>query len=154
MAKKNVQENKAVRRHPILLSLLAIVALLALAVYMLYPVTRDFYVAYRENSRLAAEYSAVVDRNEKIQELLDFLKTQEGIEDIAREQFGWVLEGERAVNITGLDITENSMSLPAFIEPGSVEAPEYWWTVILDKFFGVEEPALANPYPDDIIPGL
>lgn len=146
--------NVAVRKRPVL-SVCVIIAIIAVfVVFLLYPVARDYYVALRENSRLSAEYEAVLDRNEKIQQRIDELNTPEGIEDWARQEFGWVREGEKAVNITGLLITESSLGLPFSVEPGTVKAPDTWWTEILDRLFGVESFKPANPYPDDIIPGL
>ena len=154
MAKKNVAENTAVRRFPALFVFVAIVVILAIATYMLYPVARNYYIAFRENTRLEAEYEAVMARNEKIRDQLVELTTPEGIQDRAREEFGWVMEGEEAVNITGLNITESSTGLPASIEPGSVKASDTWWTKFLDFIFGIEDDDLTNPYPDDVIPGL
>ena len=154
MAKTNVTTNAAVRRHPVLRVLAIITVIVVIVMYVLYPVARDYYAAMRENGRLEEEYRAIVERNEKIQRLIDALQTPEGIEDRAREVFGWVPEGEKAVNITGLEVGESTTGLPISIEPGSVRAPDTWWTNILDFVFGVTGPEPADPYPDDGIPGL
>jgi cell division protein FtsB len=154
MAKKNVAENKAFRIPSALIVVLVLVVGIVLAVVMLYPVAREYYVAVRNNEQLNAEYQALLERNQKIQDQIDELQTPIGIEDHAREEFGWVKEGEEAVNITGLNITDSSTKLPSAIEPGSIEAPEHWWTQTLDEFFDVEKAQRENPYPDDTIPGL
>jgi len=154
MAKTNVTSNAAVRRHPVLLVFAIITVVMVIVVHTLYPVARDYYAAMRENNRLEEEYRAIVERNEKIQRLIDALQTPEGIEDRARETFGWVLDGEKAVNIIGLDTGESSTGLPISIEPGSIRAQETWWTRVLDFVFGVSGPEPADPYPDDVIPGL
>jgi cell division protein FtsB len=154
MAKKNVAGNTAFRVPPALIVALVIIGCLVLAAVTLYPATRDYYLAKRANDRAKAEYELVADRNERIREQIDELSTPEGIEDRAREEFGWVKEGEEAVNITGLNISESSTGLPAAIEAGTVRAPEDWWTQTLDEFFGVEESSPVPPYPDDPIPGL
>ena len=154
MAKSNVEKNAAVRRHPVVLFIGVLVVALACVVYMLYPVARDYYSTWRENNRLEAEYQALLERNAKIEQLVEALKTPEGIEDWARQQFGWVLAGEKAVNVTGLEIHDGSTGLPSSIEPGSVEVAETWWMQVLDFIFGIEEQKPLNPSPEYIIPGL
>jgi len=154
MAKLNVERNEAVRRHPVLLVLSILTIVLVFTVYTLYPVARDFYSAWRDSYYLESEYKALLERNEKIRQLVDDLRTPEGIIDKAREEFGWVLQDEKAVNITGLNLTEGSKGLPASIEPGTVQVEEIWWMLILDFIFGVEDKVPANQNPDYIIPGL
>jgi cell division protein FtsB len=154
MAKKNAATNTAIRIPPALVVTLVIIGGLVLAAVTLYPAVRDYYLALRANDRITAEYEVVVDRNEKIRQQIDKMATPEGIEDRAREEFGWVKEGEEAVNITGLNISESSTGLPPAVEPGTVKAPETWWTQTLDEFFGVNQSAPVSPYPDDPIPGL
>jgi cell division protein FtsB len=152
MAKKNATENAAVRISPALITIVAFVLSLVLAAVVLYPVAREYYLAKRENDRVKAENQAVEDRNDRIQQQIEELSTLEGIEDRAREEFGWVREGETAVNITGLSVSESSTGLPSAIEPDSVKAPESWWTQTLDEFFGITEAAPAPPPSDDPIP--
>ena len=154
MAKSNVEKNAAVRKHLAFMVLMMVVIALAFIIYMLYPVARDYYHVWRENGRLEAEYQALLDRNAKIREQVDALKTPEGIEDWVREQFGWVFEGDKAFIITGLDIDGNSKGLPTSVEPGSIEVEVIWWMQILDFIFGVEEPKPVNKHPENIIPGL
>jgi cell division protein FtsB len=154
MAKRNATKNAAVR-IPSALALTVIIALsLVLAAVMLYPVAREYYLVMRENFRLNAEYEAVVNRNERIRQEIESLQTPEGIEDRAREEFGWVKDGEEAVNITGIKVFESSTALPAAIEPGTVLAVETWWMQTLDEFFDVKDPVPVDPYPHDIVPGL
>jgi cell division protein FtsB len=154
MAKRNVTENAAIRIPSALIAITIIGLSVVLAVVMLYPVAREYYLIMRENDRLSAEHQAVVDRNEKIKQQIENLQTPEGIEDHAREEFGWVREGEEAVNITGLGASESSTALPAIVESSSVQVAESWWTRTLDKLFGVEPPVFEDPRPTDIIPGL
>jgi cell division protein FtsB len=131
----------------------AVILCFAVAAFILYPVTHEFYMAKRQNDRLNAEYQAVLERNEKIQEEIDQLDTPEGVADRAREKFGWVQEGEQAVNITGLPILDSTTELPEVVLPGSVDAEGDWLTVFLDEFFGVE-PAETPMLEEDPIPGL
>ena len=119
---------------------LAAVVCLAIAAVLLVPVAGDYYVAKRANDQLEAEYQALVNRNAKIQDQIDSLETPEGIEDRAREEFGWVKEGESAVNITGLETSDSSTVMPNAVSPGSVLPESTWLTNLLDKVFGVEQP--------------
>jgi cell division protein FtsB len=152
MAKINTTENAAVRIHPAPIVAIVIVLGLILAVVMLYPVVREHYLVKRENEQAHAENQAVEDRNAKIEQQIDELSTLEGIEDRAREEFGWVRPNEEAVNITGLSVLESSTGMPSAIEPGSVRVPGDWWTQTLDEFFGVVEDAPAPIRPEELIP--
>jgi cell division protein FtsB len=154
MAKRNVTENAAVRIPSALIVVVIIGLSLALAVVVLYPMAREYYIAQREKDRLSVEYEMVADRNEKIRQQIENLQTPEGIADRAREEFGWVREGEEAVNITGLNVFESSTALPAAVEPGAAQAPETWWTRTLDEFFETEDFVPVDSYPDEIVPGL
>jgi cell division protein FtsB len=154
MAKKNATENAAVRIPSALIVVVIIGLSLALAVVVLYPMAREYYLAQREKARLSAEYEMVLGRNEKIRQQIESLQTPEGIADRAREEFGWVQEGEEAVNITGLNVYESTTALPAVVEPDTVQAPETWWTRTLDEFFEVEDFVPVDSYPDEIVPGL
>ena len=56
-----------------------------------------------------------------------------------RDRFGWVKKGEETANVRGLDLDEDEAStFRANITPGSVEAPETWYSPFLDALFGVE----------------
>ena len=105
---------------------------------MLYPVLREYYIANREYELLVIEYVAILERNDKMQTQIDQLQTPEGVEDRAREQFGWVKEGERAVNITGLNISNPPLGLPPAVLSGSLMAESTWWTDFLDYIFKVD----------------
>lgn len=125
---------------------------LVIAAVLLIPVAGEFYVTKRANDQLAAEYQALADRNAKIQDQIDSLETPEGIEDRAREEFGWVKEGESAVNITGLETSDSSTVLPNAVSPGSVLPESTWLTSLLDKIFGVEAPTSGFERFDSVEP--
>ena len=52
--------------------------------------------------------SLLSERNAAIQSDIDRLSTDEGIEDVAREQLGWVSKGETAGVVVGLSEDETS----------------------------------------------
>ena len=60
---------------------------------------------------------------------------------IAHEQFGWVPEGEQTANVHGLAAdagNDEGSNFTANIVVGSVEAPETWYSPVLDALFGVK----------------
>lgn len=123
----------------------AVLVVAALALGFLYPAAKDSYVAMRAQAQLQAEYDALVQRNEAIQANVDRLSTDEGVEDKAREDFGWVKSGENSVNVYGLEEDEEALStLNADVTAGSVPAPETWYSSFLDPLFGVNPDTVAK----------
>jgi hypothetical protein len=125
-----------------------LILVLVIGGLILYPVARDLYCSERAKARVDTEREAIVDRNEAVQDQIDSIQTPEGIEDRAREQFGWVRDGEEAVNITGLQASDSSTILPDAIAPGSILPYSDWWTQALDAFFGYEYQPPAQLSPD------
>lgn len=128
-----------IRRSPKLIGTTMVVVCLALSCVFLYPTAQQFYTTQRDYDQVQAEYAALESRNNDIQAQVDLLSSEMGIEDRAREEFGWVKEGENAVTVHGLEsdpqeTTTYKKSIPA----GSVEAPSSWYTSVLDAVFGVE----------------
>ncbi len=128
-----------------------IVLCLLICVVLLYPALRNYYIAYRVNEQLLQELAAVEERNERILEQIAYLNTEQGIADRARERFGWAPEGELAVNITGLDVSDSTTVLPATIPAGSGVVPDVWWITFCDVLFAVEEEVAPEPLPDPFI---
>ena len=128
----------ALASSPKFIAVSAMVACVVLTGAFLYPSAQQFYLSVRENDRLQAEYAAVEARNQAIQQEVDALRTQTGIEDRARGEFGWSYAGERAVTVQGLDLDQAESSFEANIVPGSIEAPETWYSEIFDPIFGLE----------------
>lgn len=117
---------------------LAVMACLVVGCVMLYGPAQQYYQEIRERDRLQAEYAAIEQRNSAIQNEVDSLSTSSGVEDRAREEFGWVKEGESMATVTGVDAAEDDSTFTANIVPGTIEAPETWYSEILDPIFGVK----------------
>lgn len=115
---------------------LAVAACLVFSCAFLYAPAQQYYQELRERDRLQAEYDAVQQRNDAIQDEVDYLSTAAGVEDRARREYGWVKKNESAGAVVGLDVEEES-TFRANIVPGSIKAPETWYS-FLDPFFGVE----------------
>ena len=119
---------------------LTVAACLVFSCAFLYPTARQYYQQVRENDRLEAEYEALVERNETIESEIEQLETDSGVEQAAREELGWVMEGETAATVEGLDESddEEESQIQANIVSGDVEMPETWYSPVLDVLFGVE----------------
>ena len=108
---------------------------LVFTVSFLYPSAAQLYHSVRERDQLQAEYAAIEQRNDSIQASVDALSTDAGVEDRAHQEFGWVSKGENAVTVYGLDLDDDS-TFTASIVPGSIPAPETWYSKLLDPIFG------------------
>lgn len=108
---------------------------LVFTVSFLYPSAAQLYHSVRERDQLQAEYAAIEQRNDSIQASVNALSTDAGVEDRAHQEFGWVSKGENAVTVYGLDL-DNDSTFTASIVPGSIPAPETWYSKLLDPIFG------------------
>lgn len=124
-------------RSALVYGLIAAVACFALAFVVVYPAARDYYVMMRTTAQQQAEYEALTERQDYIQAEIDRLSTDEGIEDEASKEFGWVKEGDNAVYVNGLDPSDED-PVYADVLAGSVPAPATWYSGLLDPLFGVD----------------
>lgn len=118
-----------------------IVSLIAVvfAVTMLYFPCQNYYNETRQLQQLQAEYDALQAYNIQMQNQVDYLNTDEGIEDYARSELGWIRPGEHVVSVEGVTpSTSDSRSNDRVyaIPAGSVAAPDTWYSGILDVIFG------------------
>lgn len=117
----------------------SILATVVFCVVALYGPLRDYYVARRSNEYLSVQLEALETANSAVEEKLEALQTPEGIEDEARRR-GYIERGSNAVNVVGLpeDTDAQNDGEAAFTK--AKEVPVYWYTELLDKFFGYEPP--------------
>ena len=128
------------RFAPAVIAVLGVAVVAAFAVVMLFPTAQQYYLASRTQDKLQAEYDAVSQRNAAIQSDIDYLSTDEGIADAAREQLGWVASGETAGVVTGLssDDSTTKETVYAQVDSSSVETPTTWYSDFLDPIFGYQ----------------
>ncbi len=131
-------------RHaaPIIAYVIGAFICIAVALVFLYPTAQQFYVESRTQDRLQAEYDQISQRNQAIQDDIDRLSTDEGIQDAAREQLGWVVAGETAGVVEGLSSDgEQSSSSVVRSQPSSedIKTPETWYSSLLDPLFGYSD---------------
>lgn len=116
---------------------------IAVAIVFLYPTAQQYYTEVRTQAKLQAEYDALEARNAAIQGDIDRLSTDAGIEDAARQQLGWVEEGEVAGTVEGLDKEVVDSSAPdrvhAQVQSEDVATPQTWYSPVLDAVFGYSD---------------
>lgn len=130
----------SIKQSPKAIAVCGFMMCLVLTCWFLYTPAQQFYHSVRERDRLQAEYAAIEERNASLASEVDLLQTDAGIEDRAHEQFGWVSTGEETANVNGLstDASDEKLNFTANIVAGSVEAPETWYSPVLDVVFGVQ----------------
>ncbi|MBQ3301897.1 MAG: septum formation initiator family protein [Eggerthellaceae bacterium] len=113
-----------------------------LAFVFLYTPAKQYYQSVREHDKLEAEYAAIQARNEALDEQVDALASDAGMEDAVRQKYGYVVTGDQTAVVTGLSDDASSFNgndnIEANVLSSTVKAPEEWYTPILDAFFGVE----------------
>lgn len=114
---------------------LASVAVVAVCAFMLYGPAQNYYQQMRETDRLQAEYAAVAARNNTLQSTIDSLSSDEGIEDKAHTDLGYIKKGEHTATVKGANIIDTT-EFSSNVAPGSVSAPETWYSPVLDVLFG------------------
>lgn len=106
-----------------------VVGVLVAAAVLLYGPAATYYRAWRAGLDLQAQYDALAQSNDQIQQQNDALLTREGIEEEARRR-GYVGAGETGVVVEGLP--DDSVS-------SSDATPEYpWYVGVGDVIFGYE----------------
>ncbi len=114
---------------------LAGVAVFALVAVTLYGPAQQYYQQMRETDRLQAEYAAVAARSNTLQSTIDSLRSEEGVEDKAHTDLGYVKKGEQTATVKGANIVDNT-EFSSNVAPGSIPAPETWYSPVLDVLFG------------------
>lgn len=111
-----------------------------LVIVLLYPAGRDYYKTMRTEQRLQAQLEAVTERNDAVEAENEALQTPEGVENQARNEYGWVREDENSVVVTNQEGTvDNASRLPDHLDIDSIHAPSTWYYNILDTIFFVHE---------------
>ena len=105
------------------------VGVLVAAALLLYGPAATYYRAWRAGLDLQAQYDALAQSNDQIQQQNDALLTRKGIEEEARRR-GYVGAGETGVVVEGLPDDSTS---------SSDATPEYpWYVGVGDVIFGYE----------------
>ncbi|MGN0077263.1 MAG: septum formation initiator family protein [Coriobacteriales bacterium] len=113
------------------------IALLIVAAAVLYPMGCTYYQALRQEQTLQAELDAVNQRNEQIEAENKQLETDEGVENQAREEYGWVKDDEKATVVVNSS-DSGSGDMPSQVDGSKIEPPHTWYYDILDIIFRAE----------------
>ncbi len=136
---RKAQQAKTHSGAPPFVCVIGVLVCIAVAVLFLYPTAQQYYTELRTQDKLQAEYDQLSQRNAAIQSDIDRLSTDEGVQDAAREQLGWVAAGETAGVVTGLDDDDESGTSDAVyaqVDSDGVKAPDTWYSSVLDPLFG------------------
>ena len=117
--------------------LFGVIALLIVAAAVLYPMGCTYYQALRQEQTLQAELDAVNQRNEQIDAENKQLETDEGVENQAREEYGWVKDDEKATVVVNSG-DSGSGDMPSQVDGSKIEPPHTWYYDILDIIFRAE----------------
>lgn len=115
---------------------LIVVGLLAVTFWSFYPAARIQYQEARQKARLEAELESLQERNDELQTQVDWLKTPEGVEEVARESLGMVKDGEHVYIVTNL-LEETTLTAAACASIS--EPPPTFTQSLLDGIFGFED---------------
>ena len=113
------------------------IAVLIVAAAVLYPIGCTYYQALRQEQTLQAELDAVNQRNEQIDAENKQLETDEGVENQAREEYGWVKDDEKATVVVNSG-DSGSGDMPSQVDGSKIEPPHTWYYDILDIVFRAE----------------
>ena len=114
-------------------------AVVAFAVFMLYPSCQNYYNETRQLQQLQAEYEALNSYNTQMQAQIDYLNTDEGLEDYARSELGWIREDEQMATVEGVESSVDGSSQTNDVQSPlneTISAPDTWYSGFLDFFFG------------------
>jgi len=118
---------------------IAVVAVIALVVTMLFAPLRDLYLANRRLDTLQATYDALLAENDEIRSELELLQTREGIENEARAR-GFVLPGETKVVVEGIE-ADDKAQLATMADEIELPDDRPWYIKALDDLFGYDPEA-------------
>ena len=108
---------------------------IVLSVAIVYPAARPYYTAVRDGQRYDAQLAAVQERNDALKEETEALKTNEGIEAQARNDYGYVKKGDKSAVVTNAKDSSASNTKPGQVDIDAIKAPKTWYYSILDKVF-------------------
>ena len=118
---------------------IALVALLVLLAWALYPALRLQYQASRSLAGIEQQSAALKVRNAALKAQIADLKTPQGVEKAAREALGYAKKGDHAyVVVSGQSTPTASAGISAASVTGPADAS--LWQLALDALFGVQQP--------------
>ncbi len=107
---------------------------------MLYQPIANLYNETRSLQQLEAEYDALQANNVQVRANLDYLATDEGLEEYAHNELGWIRNDEHTARVADVAQPDQSSQqvkrVVTTIPEGSIETPDTWYSPVLDIVFG------------------
>lgn len=113
LARRTPAENRLIKSRPLRVlawSFTSLVVLAVAAAFFVFPM-RDYFKQHEAIAQRTAEFEALADANEQLQDEIDALQTPAGVIAAARSELGYVYPGERRVNL--LQMPELPTTLPS-----------------------------------------
>ncbi len=108
--------------------------------FMLYQPIANLYNETRSLQQLEAEYDALQANNVQVRANLDHLATDEGLEEYAHNELGWIRADEHTARVADVAQPDQSAQqvkrVVTTIPEGSIETPDTWYSPVLDVVFG------------------
>lgn len=101
LARRTPAENRLIKSRPLRVLAWAAAGVVVLAVaaaFFVFPM-RDYFKQHEALAQRSAEFEALADANEQLQDEIDALQTPAGVVAAARSELGYVYPGERRVNL-------------------------------------------------------
>ena len=79
-----------------------------------------------------------------MQSQIDYLNTDEGMEEYIRSELGWIRSDEHMMTVEGLSPSAQSQSASdtsselSTVPTDNVKAPDTWYSGVLDTLFGYQ----------------
>ena len=115
-------------------------ATILLVLVFCYQPAKICYTQIRDTEKSQTELALVQARNNELNSKVSALKTNEGIEDKAKDDYGYVIKGEGAAHVSGIN-TEDSLKLLEYVDTNKVTAPTSALTDFLDVVFDYDNSA-------------
>lgn len=104
ISKVVVAYNSKVKRRLFILAI--IVLCIIFAIIFLYQPAKDYYFSLRQNDKLQAQYDAIKNTNNKLNQDIEFLKTDDGIKQRATDTLGLIQQGESIGYVSGSELED------------------------------------------------
>jgi cell division protein FtsB len=126
---------------------IAIVALLIVLAWALYPALRLQYQASRSLAGIEQQSAALKARNAALKAQIADLKTPQGVEKAAREALGYAKKGDHAYVVVSGQSTSTATSGVSAASLTGTASDTSLWQLALDAVFGVPQPASTTVEP-------
>lgn len=130
------------KRHRRLFLLFICLFCIVITCIFLYDPTKNYYKGLRENEKLATQYQILKEYNQNLSNNIEFIQTEEGIKQTAKQKLNLVQEGENAAYVNGMEYTKTDETPSEFnnkYNSKNIIYPKKWYSGFLDFIFNVSD---------------